>query len=278
MGFFHKKESDQKLQIIREKLVQDREIQKNMERISNRLVIFSGKGGVGKSTVTVNLAVGLAGRQFAVGLLDADVTGPNIPKMMGLFEAPQGENGKIIPLNKYGVKVISIGFLIEENTPVVWRGPLRSNLILQFLSDVKWGGLDFLLADLPPGTGDEVLTLAEKMRPTLAIVVTTPQEVAVEDARRAIMMARSLKIPKIAVIENMSGFLCPESGRVYNIFGSGGGEELAQSMKVDFLGRLPIDLSIREKCDAGEPAVLSSKQSNQSFVKIIDHLLEVKNK
>jgi len=278
MALFHKKESDEKLQVIREKLVQDREIQKNMERIANRLVIFSGKGGVGKSTVTVNLGVGLAKRQFAVGLLDADVTGPNIPKMLGLFEAPQGKNGKIIPLKKYDVSVISIGFLIEENTPVVWRGPLRSNLILQFLSDVEWGDLDFLLADLPPGTGDEVLTLAEKMRPTMAVVVTTPQEVAVEDARRAIMMARSLKIPKIAVVENMSGFRCPESGRMYDIFGSGGGEKLAKSLNVDFLGGLPIDPSVREMSDAGKPAVVNNGESRQSFEELIDHVLEVKDK
>ncbi len=278
MGFFHKKESDEKLQVFGEKLVQDREIQKNMERIANRLVIFSGKGGVGKSTVTVNLSVGLVQKKFSAGLLDADITGPNIPKMFGLNEAPQGENGKILPLLKFGVKVISIGFLIDETTPVVWRGPLRSNLILQFLSDVEWGDLDFLLADLPPGTGDEVLTLAEKMHPTLAIVVTTPQEVAVEDARRAIMMARSLKIPKIAVVENMSGFLCPESGRVYDIFGSGGGEKLARALKVDFLGSLPIDLEVRKKSDTGEPSVLSNNEQGDPFSVLIDRLLEVTNK
>lgn len=275
MSFFHKKESGENLQIFKEKLVQDRQIQKNMERIAHRVVIFSGKGGVGKSTVAVNLAVGLAGRDFSVGLLDADVTGPNIPKMLGVCEAPQGENGQIIPLTKYGVRVISIGFLIDETTPVVWRGPLRSNLILQFLSDVAWGELNFLMADLPPGTGDEVLTLAEKMRPTLALVVTTPQEVAIEDARRAIMMARSLKIPKIGVVENMSGFRCPETGRTYAIFGSGGGQKLAQSLQVDFLGRLPIDLDVRERGDAGEPAILAANQENNPFSAIVDRFLEV---
>ena len=275
MSLFHKKESDEKLQVFREKLVQDRQIQKNMERISQRLVIFSGKGGVGKSTVAVNLAVGLARQKKAVGLLDADVTGPNIPKMLGLHEAPQGENDKILPLRKFGVKVISIGFLIDETTPVVWRGPLRSNLILQFLADVEWGTLDFLLADLPPGTGDEVLTLAEKMRPTLAIVVTTPQEVALEDARRAIQMARSLKIPKIAVVENMSGFRCPESGKVYDIFARGGGEILARQLNVDFLGKIPIELGIRQSGDAGEPEVLSEKTPAAPFVALSHRILEV---
>ena len=256
---------------------QQQRMQQNLAQIKHRVVVFSGKGGVGKTTVAVNLAFSLVQLGQKVGLLDADVTGPNVPEMIGLHESPLGDESGIEPLQKAGLKVISIGFLIDRDQPVIWKGPLRSNLLRQFLADVRWGALDFLIADLPPGTGDEVLTMAQDMKPELAVVVTTPQEIALTDTRRAIKMALTLKIPKIGVVENMSGFVCPNCGQQFNIFDVGGGEREAKELGVKFLGRLPIDIRMREGADKGIPVALAWPDSpvGKAFLGIASEILEM---
>jgi Mrp family chromosome partitioning ATPase len=246
---------------------QNQRIQDNLKRIKNRIVVFSGKGGVGKTTVAVNLAYSLVQSKCKVGLLDADITGPNVPKMIGLEGFPwvDGEKRNIVPQEKDGVIVISMAPMIPGDAPVIWRGPLRSGAITQFLSDVVWGDLDFLLADLPPGTGDEVLTTAQRMQPQMAIVVTTPQEVSLLDCRRAVNMAKKLNIPHIGVVENMSGLICPHCSREIDVFGSGGGETMAGQMGATFLGSVPMDLEAREGSDAGTPIVLANEKSKSSL-------------
>jgi len=211
-------------------LEQDKRIEKNLEIIRNRIFVFSGKGGVGKSTVAVNIAYSLLKAKLKVGLLDADITGPNIPQMVGLSGMPEMmDQHQILPQIKEGLRVISIAPLIPKDQPVIWRGPLRSGTISQFLADVVWNELDVLVTDLPPGTGDEVLTVSQKMHSQLAIVVTTPQEVSLLDCRRAVNMAKKLNIPKIGVVENMSGLICPKCGEEIDFFGSGGGEKMARA-------------------------------------------------
>jgi ATP-binding protein involved in chromosome partitioning len=193
---------------------------------------------------------------LTVGILDADITGPNVPKMLDINDDLIYLNNKIIPFERYGVKVISMASLIKSGQPVIWRGPMRSKIINQFLADVDWGVLDYLIADLPPGTGDEILTIAQKMKPDYAVIVTTPQDVSVIDAERAINMAKKLEIPFIGVVENMSGFVCPHCGAVLNIFGEGGGQTLAEKYEVQFLGSVPIDIDARILGDRGKPIVL----------------------
>ena len=256
---------------------QRQRMQTNLAQIKHRVVVFSGKGGVGKTTVAVNLAFALIRLGQKVGLLDADVTGPNVPEMIGLHKAPFGDESGIEPLQKAGLEVISVGFLIGRDQPVIWKGPLRSNLLRQFLADVRWGALDFLVADLPPGTGDEVLTMAQDMKPELALVVTTPQEIALTDTRRAVRMAFTLKIPKIGVIENMSGFVCPNCGHRFDIFDVGGGEREAKELGVRFLGRLPIDIRMREGADRGIPVALErpDSDSGRAFLGIASEILEM---
>lgn len=269
-----KKNTDNK---IFELQIQQEKLKKNLASIENRIVIFSGKGGVGKTSVAVNLAYALVGMGKRVGLLDADVTGPNVPGMVGLHESPAGDETGIFPLEKAGLKIISIGFMIDADQPVVWRGPLRSNVLRQFLADVRWGNLDFLLADLPPGTGDEVLTMAQNMEPTMAIIVTTPQEIALTDTRRAANMAVEMKISQIGIVENMSGFTCPKCGAYFDIFDSGGGEKEADELGVSFLGRLPIDMEMRKGADIGLPIVLQklhSKSSN-AFKDIAEEICKI---
>jgi len=223
---------------------QDKRIQENLNVIKNRLVVFSGKGGVGKSTIAVNLAYMLLQKNMKVGLLDADITGPNIPQMVGASGQPEmfGDS-QLLPQVKDKLRVISIAPLIPRDQPVIWRGPLRSGTISQFLADVFWDELDILIADLPPGTGDEVLTVVQKMLPGMAIIVTTPQEVSLLDCRRAVNMAKKLNIPKIGVVENMSGLICPNCGEEIDFFGKGGGEKMAEEMSVAFLGRVPMKKS-----------------------------------
>ena len=255
---------------------QDKRIDETLAKIKNRIVIFSGKGGVGKTTVAVNLGYALVRKNYRVGLLDADITGPNVPKIAGVDGAPSiDEHSKhIIPQVKDGLQIISIAPMIPVDQPVIWRGPLRSGTISQFLADVVWGELDYLLADLPPGTGDEVLTVAQKMLPQMAIVVTTPQEVSLIDCRRAVNMAKKLNIPMIGVVENMSGLVCPHCSKEIDVFGTGGGEKMALQMGAEFLGRIPLEVETRRAGDNGMPVVLNDPDSKTAgaFVQITEKL------
>ncbi|MCP4705428.1 MAG: Mrp/NBP35 family ATP-binding protein, partial [candidate division Zixibacteria bacterium] len=194
-----------------------------------------------------------------------DITGPNVPKMLGLQDQPYGRNNKLIPPICHDVKVISAANFVTDYEPIAWRGPMRSKLLFQFLGEVQWGALDFLLADLPPGTGDELITLTQQMDPEMAIIVTTPQEISLIDSVRAINLAKQLKIPKIAVIENMSGFKCPECGTKIDLFDTGGGKNRAEKLKVSFLGALPIDIEARKKADKGIPIILDNKDAELSI-------------
>jgi len=235
---------------------EEKRIKENVSKIKHRIAVFSGKGGVGKTTVSVNLAFRLQLEGFSTGILDADITGPNVAKMLRINSDLIVLDSKMIPFEKYGVKMISIASLIQPGQPVIWRGPMRSKIINQFLADVEWGKLDYLIADLPPGTGDEILTIAQQMKPDFAIVVTTPQEVSVMDAERAINMAIKLEIPYIGVVENMAGFVCPHYSAVYELFGSGGGKSLADKYKIPFLGSIPIDIDARILADRGQTIIL----------------------
>ena len=221
--------------------------------VKNIVAIASGKGGVGKSTVSVSLAVALAKSGARVGLLDTDIYGPSIPIMMGVTEKPEIKGEKLIPIEKYGVSLMSIGFMIPEDTPLIWRGPMVMKAVDQLLTDVEWGELDYLLMDLPPGTGDVQLTLSQKVPLTGAVIVTTPQDVALLDVVRGISMFRKLNVPILGVIENMSFFSCPHCGGRSDIFSHGGGAAASKKLDVPFLGEIPIDLKIREGGDAGKP-------------------------
>jgi len=224
--------------------------------VKNIIAVASGKGGVGKSTVSVNLAVALAQAGASVGLLDADITGPNIPMMMGVEGQPTASaNNKINPLSRWGVKTISIQFFVPEGQPIIWRGPLIGGAIQQFLRDVDWGELDYLVIDMPPGTSDAQLTLAQAVPVSGAVLVTTPQEVSLADVSKALEMFKRLNVPIIGVVENMTGFVCAHCGEVTEIFGRGGGERFAAEHKLDFLGGVPLDVRVRQGGDAGVPAV-----------------------
>ncbi len=226
------------------------------------IAVSSGKGGVGKSTVTVNLAIALAKAGLRVGLMDADIYGPNIPMMMGVNEAPPVRNDKIQPLEAHGVKVISLGFLIERDQPAIWRGPIVMKIITQFLRDVDWGTLDVLLVDMPPGTGDAQLSLVQATQVAGAIIVTTPQEVAVGDALRGAKMFQRVGVPLLGIIENMSYFESPETGKPMAIFGSGGGKRLADELAVPLLGEIPLYPPVLEGGDRGAPIVVSDAASS----------------
>ncbi len=224
--------------------------------VKNVIAVASGKGGVGKSTIAVNLAVALAQAGATVGLLDADITGPNIPLMMGLSGQPTATpTGKIAPLERYGVKVISIQFFVPEGQPIVWRGPLVGGAIQQFLTDVDWGELDYLVIDQPPGTSDAQLTLAQAIPISGTVLVTTPQDVALLDVDKALAMLKRMNVPVIGIVENMSAFVCPHCGEATEIFGRGGGERFATQHGIEFLGGIPLDMTVRQGGDAGIPAV-----------------------
>ncbi len=224
--------------------------------VKNVIAVASGKGGVGKSTVSVNLAVALARAGATVGLLDADITGPNIPMMLGVEGQPTAsENNRILPLERHGVKVISIQFFVPEGQPIVWRGPLIGGAISQFLRDVEWGELDYLVVDLPPGTSDAQLTLAQAVPISGTVLVTTPQDVALSDVGKALSMLQRLNVPVIGIVENMSAFVCPHCGEATEIFGRGGGERFAQEHGLELLGKIPLDVTVRQGGDAGVPAV-----------------------
>jgi len=245
---------------------QDREI-KEKENISikNIIAISSGKGGVGKSTVAVNIAIALSNAGSKVGLMDADIYGPNIPTMMGLKTLPQPKDGKLIPAEAFGVEVISIGFLVKDGQPLIWRGPLLHSTIKQFIADVKWGSLDYLVVDLPPGTGDVQLSLSQHIPVTCGVVVTTPQQVSVDDASRGIEMFQKLDIPIAGVVENMGGLELPD-GTILDVFGSGGGEDMANKYNLNFLGRIPLDPDVRICGDSGVPVVVSNPNAKVSMI------------
>ena len=232
--------------------------------VQNLIAISSGKGGVGKSTVTANLAVALRLTGLEVGIMDADIYGPNIPIMMGVTEPPKKEGEKILPAEGHGVKVMSMGFFVPEETPVVWRGPMVHGAIQQFFRDVLWGKLDYLLIDLPPGTGDVQLTLSQLVPLTGAITVTTPQEVALHDVRKGIMMFQKVNVPNLGVIENMSYHVCSHCGERSEIFSHGGGERAAEKFEVPFLGSIPLDTAIRQGGDMGTPIVIADPSSPQA--------------
>src|SRR3989337_1354757 len=234
--------------------------------VKSIVAIASGKGGVGKSTVSVSLAVALAKSGARVGLLDTDIYGPSIPIMMGVTERPEIKGEKLIPIIKYGVSLMSIGFLISEDTPLIWRGPMVMKAVEQLLTDVEWGELDYLFVDLPPGTGDVQLTLAQKVPLSGVVIVTTPQDVALLDVVRGISMFKKLNVPILGVIENMSFFRCPHCGERSDIFSHGGGEAASKKLDVPFLGEVPIDLKIREGGDAGRPVLIDDSESPQSKV------------
>jgi ATP-binding protein involved in chromosome partitioning len=235
---------------------QPAQAQQLLPGVKNIIAVASGKGGVGKSTVSANLAVALAMEGATVGLLDADITGPNIPLMLGVEGAPAASpEGKITPLERYGVKVISIQFFVPEGQPIVWRGPLVGGAIQQFLKDVDWGELDYLVIDLPPGTSDAQLTLAQAVPISGALLVTTPQDVAVLDVSKALAMFRRMSVPVMGIVENMSDFICPHCGEATEIFGRGGGQRFAQRNELEYFGGVPIDIKVRQGGDAGVPAV-----------------------
>jgi ATP-binding protein involved in chromosome partitioning len=228
--------------------------------IRNAIAIASGKGGVGKSTVAVNVAVALAQAGACVGLLDADIYGPNIPTMMGVDRLPAPTKDKLVPAEAYGVKMMSIGFLVKSDQPLIWRGPMLHSAIRQFLSDVEWGELDYLVVDLPPGTGDAALSLTQSLPLSGGVIVTLPQHVSLEDARRGLEMFRQLNVPILGVVENMS-YLQLEDGSRMDIFGTGGGEQLAQESNVAFFGTIPIDARIRVGGDTGKPVIVEYPDS-----------------
>jgi ATP-binding protein involved in chromosome partitioning len=224
--------------------------------VKNIIAVASGKGGVGKSTVAVNLAVALARDGAEVGLLDADITGPNVPMMLGLDGQPgKSENEKILPLSRHGVKAISIQFFVPPGQPIIWRGPLVGGAIQQFLRDVEWGDLDYLVIDLPPGTSDAQLTLAQAVPISGSVLVTTPQEVALLDVEKALAMFKRTSVPVIGLVENMSGLVCPHCSEIIELFGRGGGERFAREHGLEFLGQIPLDITVRQGGDVGVPAV-----------------------
>lgn len=232
--------------------------------VKHVIAVSSGKGGVGKSTVSVNLAVAMGLSGAKVGLLDADIYGPNIPMMMGVDKTPEQKDGKISPAESHGIKLISMGFFVPEDQAVVWRGPMVHTAIQQLFRDVLWGELDYLLIDLPPGTGDAQLTLSQLVSLSGAITVTTPQEVALHDVRKGMMMFEKVNVPLLGIVENMSYFVCGHCGERTEIFAHGGGERAAETLGVPFLGRVPIDPAIREGGDTGRPLVVADPASPQA--------------
>lgn len=228
--------------------------------IRNAIAIASGKGGVGKSTVAVNIAVVLAQSGARVGLLDADIYGPNVPTMMGVERLPPVDGEKLVPAEAYGVKLMSIGFLVKPDQPLIWRGPMLHSAIRQFLTDVSWGELDYLIVDLPPGTGDAALSLAQSLPLSGGVIVTLPQQVSIEDARRGMEMFKQLDVPVFGVVENMSFLDLPDGTRM-DVFGTGGGERLAEESGVPFIGAIPMDPSVRQGGDSGKPVTITDPES-----------------
>jgi ATP-binding protein involved in chromosome partitioning len=234
--------------------------------VQNVIAVASGKGGVGKSTMAVNLAAGLSQLGARVGLFDADVYGPNVPRMVDADEAPQATGQEtIVPPEKYGMKLISMAFMVGENDPVIWRGPMVHKVLTQLIEDVEWGSLDYMVVDLPPGTGDTQLTLLQTLPITGAVIVTTPQDVAIDDARKGLRMFGKHDTNVLGIAENMSGFRCPDCGGFHEIFGSGGGEAFATENDLPFLGGIPLDPAVRTGGDSGKPVVLEEGETADAF-------------
>ena len=226
------------------------------------IAVASGKGGVGKSTTAVNLALGLASRGLKVGILDADIYGPSLPKLLAIKERPQTLGGtRLKPISRYGLTVMSIGFLIDEETPMIWRGPMVISALTQMLREVEWGTLDVMVVDMPPGTGDAQLTMAQQVPLKGAVIVSTPQDLALIDARRGIAMFKRVNVPVLGIVENMSTFICPKCGTRHDIFGHGGARKEAERLGVPFLGEVPLEMTIRETSDAGLPIVATQPDS-----------------
>lgn len=235
--------------------------------VKHIVAVASGKGGVGKSTTAVNLALGLAANGVSTGLLDADIYGPSMPRMLDVREKPESVEGKALkPIERYGLKTMSIGYIVAEDTPMIWRGPMVSSALEQMLRDVEWGDLDVLVVDMPPGTGDAQLTLAQRVALAGAVIVSTPQDIALVDARKGLNMFRKVAVPVLGIVENMSYFLCPKCGERSEIFGHGGAHEEADKMGVPFLGEVPLHLDIRTTSDSGHPIVVSKPDSAHAQV------------
>jgi ATP-binding protein involved in chromosome partitioning len=238
-----------------------------LEGIKNVIAVASGKGGVGKSTTAVNLALALQQEGARVGVLDADIYGPSVPRMLGIHGKPESTDGKSLePMGGHGLQAMSIGFLIDEETPMIWRGPMVTQALEQLLRDTRWKSLDYLVIDLPPGTGDVQLTLAQKVPVSGAVIVTTPQDIALLDARKGLKMFEKVEVPVLGVVENMSIHICSQCGHAEHIFGQGGGEKMCDQYNVDFLGALPLDISIRENADGGHPSVADDPNSKASEI------------
>jgi ATP-binding protein involved in chromosome partitioning len=243
---------------------------KAVEGVKQIVAITSGKGGVGKTTVSVNLACALSAKGAKVGLIDCDIYGPNVPIMLGLESKPEAAGNRLVPVSAFDLKVMSMGFLAEGDTPLIWRGPMLHGVIQQFLYQVAWGELDYLIADLPPGTGDVQLTIMQSVPLAGGIVVTTPQDVALSDARKGIMMFKQVEVEVLGLIENMSYFVCPNCSHRTDIFSHGGGERTSEQYRVPFLGKIPLETSVRQGGDEGKPIVIgnSASPAAQAFEQI----------
>jgi len=254
-------------------------ITKNMGHIKRKIIVMSGKGGVGKTTVAVNLATGLVQKGKKVGILDVDIHGPNVPKMLGIDENTKmlsDDDGNIAPIIlDNNMKVMSMAFMLSsQDSPVIWRGPMKMSVINQFLGDVNWGELDYLIVDLPPGTGDESLSIAQQIPESEAVIITTPQDVALLDSRKSVNFAKQLKMPVLGIIENMGGMNCPHCGESIDLFKIGGGEKAAKEMDISFLGRIPIDIGVVDSGDSGSPVINENHKSEaaRAFFKILDNI------
>lgn len=257
-----------KAEVTVEQKVAAHTVQKSLKRIEgikNIIAVASGKGGVGKSTTSVNLALALSADGANVGMLDADIYGPSQPRMLGISGQPESEDGKTLePKENYDIKAMSIGFLVDEDTPMIWRGPMVTQALEQLLNDTNWGDLDYLIVDLPPGTGDTQLTLSQKIPVSGAVIVTTPQDIALLDARKGLKMFEKVEVPVLGVVENMSIHVCSECGHAEHIFGEGGGKRMADESDVGYLGALPLDLTICQQADEGKPTVVADPDSKNS--------------
>lgn len=249
---------------------------KQLPEVKHIIAVASGKGGVGKSTTAVNLALAMVAEGKRVGILDADIYGPSQPLMLGAAVRPMAQEKKLLPVIRHGIQSMSIGYLIDEKSAMVWRGPMVSMALQQLLNDTQWDNLDYLVIDLPPGTGDIQLTLAQKIPVSGAVIVTTPQDLALLDARRACEMFRKVNVPVLGVVENMSFHMCSQCGHEEKIFGEGGGQHLAEQYGIELLGALPLDIHIREQTDSGTPTVIAAPDSKntQIYRKIANRIIE----